>query len=171
MLTQWIENCVVQRIGLREGLVLDFEDYNELVITAPLRLTLPALGDFTAEELLIDPRSVPGIERAVLDFSGKLCTRASVDDDGTLQVEFADGHVIEVAPNSERVAWELYGKRPRVRSLARSFDTTSRPAPARSCRRSSPAASRRGTRSRSRSSAPRWPSQRPPPACGTGPTW
>lgn len=35
MYTQWIENLVVQRLSLHGGLVLDFDDYNEIVISCP----------------------------------------------------------------------------------------------------------------------------------------
>ena len=44
MFTQWIEDCVVQRVSLRDGLVLDLDGYSELVISRPLRLTLPPIG-------------------------------------------------------------------------------------------------------------------------------
>lgn len=41
MITQWIEACEVQRVSLDGGLVLNLEDHNELVITRPLRLSIP----------------------------------------------------------------------------------------------------------------------------------
>lgn len=111
MITQWIENCVVQRIGLRDGLVLNLDDYNELVITCPLRLTLPAVGQCPPEDVRIDPLDVPDYQRALLDFSGATCRHASVNDNGTLWLEFSSGHSIEVTPDPEHAAWELYGKR------------------------------------------------------------
>lgn len=40
MYTQWIENLAVQRLSVRDGLVLDFDDCNEIVISCPLLLTL-----------------------------------------------------------------------------------------------------------------------------------
>lgn len=43
MTEQWLEGCAVQRIMFRDGLVLNFDDYNELVISVPLQLTLPAI--------------------------------------------------------------------------------------------------------------------------------
>lgn len=111
MLTQWIENCSVQRIGLRDGLVIDLDDYNEVVITRPLRLTLPPTGAFPAEDVVIDPLHVPEYQRPLLDFSGARCTHAIVEDDGTLQLDFAGGHHIEVRPDQHHAAWELFGKR------------------------------------------------------------
>lgn len=63
MFTQWIEDCVVQRVSLRDGLVLDLDGYSELVISRPLRLTLPPVGDFPAEQVLIDPNRVAVHER------------------------------------------------------------------------------------------------------------
>ena len=111
MLTQWIEGCQVQRIGLREGLMLSLEDYNELVITRPLKLTLPPEGDFPAEDVLMDPNDVPNFQRPLLNFAGSTCTHASCDDDGTLHVQFSSGHGITVAADAHATAWELYGKR------------------------------------------------------------
>ena len=55
MYTQWIEDCVVQRVSVRDGLVLDLDDYNEVVISRPLLLTLPAADRFPAEAVLINP--------------------------------------------------------------------------------------------------------------------
>jgi Family of unknown function (DUF6188) len=42
LLEHWIQGCAVQRIMFRDGLVLNLEDYNELVISTPITLTLPA---------------------------------------------------------------------------------------------------------------------------------
>ncbi len=53
MITQWIEACEVQRVSLDGGLVLNLEDHNELVITRPLRLSIPALEAHPAEDLIV----------------------------------------------------------------------------------------------------------------------
>jgi len=111
MLTQWIETCTVQRVGLHEGLVLSLDDYNELVITRPLQLTLPAEGDYPAEDVMIDPNDVPDFQRPLLNFAGSTCTHASCDDDGTLRVAFSNGYRVAVAADERFTAWELYGKR------------------------------------------------------------
>lgn len=111
MMTQWIENCSVKRINLRDGLVIDLDDYNEVVITRSLRLTVPPVGRYPAEDVFIDPLSVPEYQRPLLDFAGATCTHAVVDDDGTLRLEFGGGHRIEVRPDEHHAAWELYGKR------------------------------------------------------------
>ncbi|CAA0128454.1 Uncharacterised protein [Mycolicibacterium vanbaalenii] len=111
MLTQWIETCSVRRVSLDGGLVLNLEDYNELVISRPLRLSLPALGNYPAEDVMIDPNDVPNRLRPLLNFSGSVCTRSFCDDDGTLHVEFANGYRITVDPDEDFTAWELYGKR------------------------------------------------------------
>lgn len=111
MLIQWIEDCAVTRIGLRGGLVLNFDDDSELVITRPLLLTLPALPAAAAETVHIDPLAVPELERALFDFAGAICTHAVVDDGGTLHLRFSGGNGIEVPPDEQQAAWELYGKR------------------------------------------------------------
>jgi len=111
MHTQWIEGCVVQRMSLHDGLVLDLDDYNEVVISRPLRLTLPATGDFPAEEVLIDPGQVNAHERPLLDLAGSVCTRACYGDDGALHLGFSRGHHIDVDADADATAWELYGKR------------------------------------------------------------
>jgi hypothetical protein len=107
---QWIEGCEVQRIMFRDGLVMNFDEYNELVISVPLLLTCPPVGPHPLEVLRIDPRKVRNEERPLFDISGTMCTYAAWDHDGDLHLEFADGHKIDV-PHSERdTAWELYGK-------------------------------------------------------------
>ncbi|GJF16745.1 hypothetical protein NGTWS1803_03410 [Mycolicibacterium cyprinidarum] len=111
MLTQWIETCQVWRVSLEGGLVLMLEDYNELVITRPLRLSLPSLGAHPAEDVMIDPNDVPNYQRPLLNFAGSICTHASCDDDGTLHVEFCNGYRITVIADERFTAWELYGKR------------------------------------------------------------
>ena len=111
MLTQWIEHCTLTRIGLRDGLVLNFDDDSELVITAPLWLRLPALPECAAEAVHIDPLAVPNYERPLLDFAGATCTRAVIDDDGTLHLEFSGGNGVDVPADECQTSWELYGKR------------------------------------------------------------
>ena len=107
---QWIEGCEVQRIMFRDGLVMNFDEYNELVIAVPMHLTLPPAGDFPMEVVRIDPQEIRDEERPLFDIAGATCTYASWDHDGDLHLEFSDGHKIDV-PHSERVtAWELYGK-------------------------------------------------------------
>ncbi|MEU0499406.1 DUF6188 family protein [Mycobacterium sp. NPDC006124] len=110
MLTQWIEDCQVQRVSLNEGLALSLEDYNELVITRPLRLSLPPVGVHPAEEVMIDPRDVPAHQRPLLNFAGSICTHAGYDDDGTLHVAFSNGYGLTVTADQDSTAWELYGK-------------------------------------------------------------
>jgi hypothetical protein len=108
---QWIEGCAVQRVALNDGLVLDFDDYNELVISRPLRLVLPRIDKYPAEDVLIDPADVPDVQRPLLDFAGTVCSHAECDSDGTLHLKFASGHEIEVRADKDATAWELYGKR------------------------------------------------------------
>ena len=63
MHTPWIERCTVQRVSLRDGLVLDLDDYNELVIATPIRLTLPPIGGNTANARMKDfwsPKNADG---------------------------------------------------------------------------------------------------------------
>lgn len=103
MHTQWIEQRTVQRVSLREGLVLSLDDYNELVIARPMRLTLPAIGSHPSEEVLIDPARVSAQERPLLDLAGAVCTRAWCDDEGgALHLGFSRGHCIDVDPDSTR---------------------------------------------------------------------
>ncbi|MGV0713761.1 DUF6188 family protein [Mycolicibacterium holsaticum] len=110
MLKQWIETCAVQRMGLRDGLVLNLDDYNEVVISRPFRLRLPPAGAFPAEDVLIDPHCVAPEERALLDLAGSTCTQAWCGDDGALHLEFSRGHGIHVHSDEHAAAWELYGK-------------------------------------------------------------
>lgn len=77
MHTPWIERCTVQRVSLRDGLVLDLDDYNELVIATPIRLTLPPIGSsYPEEQVLIDPGNVSVQQRPLLDLAGAVCTGA-----------------------------------------------------------------------------------------------
>jgi hypothetical protein len=108
---QWIEGCAVQRVSLEDGLVLDFDDYNELVISRGLRLVLPTVDKYPTEDVLINPNDVPDVQRPLLDFAGAVCTHAEYDSDGTLHLKFASGHEIEVRADKDATAWELYGKK------------------------------------------------------------
>jgi hypothetical protein len=111
MIEHWIQGCALQRIMFRDGLVLNFEDYNELVISVPLRLTLPATGNAPVEVVTINPHDTTVEERPLFDFSGAICTGVVWYDTGDLHLEFSDGHQINVSPDPRRTAWELYGKR------------------------------------------------------------
>lgn len=110
MHTQWIEQCTVQRVSLRGGLVLDLDDYNELVIARPLRLTLPAAGHYPEEQVDIDPGDISPQKRPLLNLAGAVCTSAWCDDDGALHLGFSRGHRIDVDPDDRDTSWELYGK-------------------------------------------------------------
>ncbi|CQD04477.1 hypothetical protein ACT17_31860 [Mycolicibacterium conceptionense] len=111
MLTQWIECCTVQRVSLHDGLVLNLDDYNELVISGRLRLTLPPVGSYPSEGVMIDPTNVAQHERPLFDLAGSVCTEAWCADNGTLHLRFSRGHRIEVDADPHAPAWELYGKR------------------------------------------------------------
>lgn len=89
MYTQWIEDCVVQRVSVRDGLVLDLDDYNEVVISRPLLLTLPAADRFPAEAVLINPLQISVYERPLLNLAGAVCTQAWSGDDGGLHLGFS----------------------------------------------------------------------------------
>jgi hypothetical protein len=110
MYTQWIEQCTVQRVSLHEGLVVDLDDHNQLVISRPMRLTLPPAAGWPEEEVLIDPINLSAEERPLLDLAGAICTRAWCDDDGALHLCFSRGHRIDVDPDAAATSWELYGK-------------------------------------------------------------
>lgn len=110
MTEQWLEGCAVQRIMFRDGLVLNFDDYNELVISVPLQLTLPAIETSPAEVVAIDPNDPADHERPLFDFAGATCTAFVLYDTGDLHLEFSDGHQIDVHPDDRVTAWELYGK-------------------------------------------------------------
>jgi Family of unknown function (DUF6188) len=109
MTEPWIRGCVVQRIMFRDGLVLSLDD-NELVISVPFVLTLPATEKDAEEAVRIDPKAIRDVERALFDFAGSTCTHASWDEDGSLHVRFSDGHEIHAHSDDNRTAWELYGK-------------------------------------------------------------
>ncbi|CAN5786168.1 DUF6188 family protein [soil metagenome] len=110
MTEQWIRGCHLQRIGFRDGLVLNLDDYNELVIAGPMRLTLPPAGSYPAEVVPLDPTAITSQQRPLFDFCGAECTQAEWDDDGDLHLEFARGHQIDVPHDEHTTAWELYGK-------------------------------------------------------------
>ena len=110
LIEHWIQGCAVQRIMFRDGLVLNLEDYNELVISTPITLTLPATANSPVEVVSVDPNDPAVHERPLFDFSGATCTDVAWDDAGDLHLEFSDGHQIDVAPDDDVTAWELYGK-------------------------------------------------------------
>lgn len=110
LIEHWIQGCAVQRIMFRDGLVLNFDDDNELVISAPIRLTLPATASAPVEVVSIDPNDPALQERPLFDFSGATCTEVAWGDNGDLHLEFSDGHQIDVSPDEKVTAWELYGK-------------------------------------------------------------
>jgi hypothetical protein len=110
VIEHWLEGCALQRIMFRDGLVLNFEDYNELVISVPIRLTLPAIETSPAEVVAIDPNDPADQERPLFDFAGATCTGVVWYDTGHLHLEFSDGHQIDVLPDDQVSAWELYGK-------------------------------------------------------------
>ncbi|MBO0863952.1 MAG: hypothetical protein J2P16_02640 [Mycobacterium sp.] len=110
MIEHWIQGCAVQRIMFRDGLVLNLEDYNELVISAPMRLTLPATATAPSEVVRIDPVDPAVQVRPLFDFSGATCSDVIWDDSGELHLEFSTGHRIDVPPDDHVTAWELYGK-------------------------------------------------------------
>jgi Family of unknown function (DUF6188) len=110
LIEHWIRGCAVQRITFRDGLVLNLEDYNELVISTPITLTLPATANSPVEVVSVDPNDPADHERPLFDFSGATCTDIVWDDAGDLHVEFSGGHRIDVPPDDHVTAWELYGK-------------------------------------------------------------
>ncbi len=52
---------------VHDGLVLNFDDYNELVISVPLQPTLPAIKTSPAEVVAIDPNDPADHERPLFD--------------------------------------------------------------------------------------------------------
>lgn len=107
---QWLQDCVVERISFRDGLILDFDDHNELIISVPMRLILPATDALPAEAVTIDPDDASAWERPLFDFAGSLCTNVVWDDHGDLHVKFSSGHQIDVSPHERVTAWELFGE-------------------------------------------------------------
>ncbi len=110
LIEDWIQGCAVQRIMFRDGLVLNLEDYNEVVISTPITLTLPATANAPVETVSIDPNEPADHEKPLFDFSGSTCTDAVSGDSGEVHLEFSDGHQIDVPPDDNGTAWELYGK-------------------------------------------------------------
>lgn len=110
MTEQWIQGHTLQRIMFRDGLVLNLDDYNELVISAPMDLTLPALAGQPAEVVTIDPTAIRTEQRPLFDFAGSTCTHADWDPDGSLHLRFSGGQHIDVASDDALTSWELYGK-------------------------------------------------------------
>ena len=110
LIGDWIQGCAVQRIMFRDGLVLNLDDYNELVISTPITLTLPATANAPVEVVSIDPNNPADQEKPLFGFSGATCTGITWGDAGDLHLEFSDGHRIDVPPDDNVTAWELYGK-------------------------------------------------------------
>ncbi|BBX37290.1 hypothetical protein MMAGJ_65720 [Mycolicibacterium mageritense] len=107
----WIQGCLVQRIMFRDGLVLNLSDYNELVISVPIDLTLPATEHDASEVVTVDPTAITDVQRPLFDFAGQQCSVAEWDDDdGSLHLQFSDGHRIDARAAAHHTAWELYGK-------------------------------------------------------------
>ena len=80
LIEHWIQGCAAQRVMFRDGLVLNLEDYNELVISAPIRLTLPATATSPVEVVSVDPNDPAALLRPLFDFSGATCTDVTWDD-------------------------------------------------------------------------------------------
>ncbi|MGW0161017.1 DUF6188 family protein [Mycobacterium sp. NPDC003323] len=110
MTEQWIQGRTLQRIMFRDGLVLNLDDYNELVISAPMDLTLPALAGEPSEVVTIDPTAIRAEYRPLFDFAGATCTHADWDADGSLHLQFSGGQHIDVPSDATHTSWELYGK-------------------------------------------------------------
>ncbi|MDF2584311.1 MAG: hypothetical protein K0R33_2954 [Mycobacterium sp.] len=112
MTEQWIQGRTLQRIMFRDGLVLNLDEYNELVISAPMELTLPDIGGASeaSEVVTIDPTAVRTEQKPLFDFAGTTCTHADWDDDGSLHLQFSGGQHIDVPSDDAHTSWELYGK-------------------------------------------------------------
>ena len=113
MTEQWIQGCTLQRIMFRDGLVLNLDEYNELVISVPMELTLPGIAGAASgasEVVTIDPAAVRNEQKPLFDFAGSTCTHAEWDDDGSLHLQFSGGQHIDVPSDDVHTSWELYGK-------------------------------------------------------------
>lgn len=113
MTEQWIQGRTVARIMFRDGLVLNLDEYNELVISVPMELTLPDLGGgaaTAAEVVTVDPTAVRNEQKPLFDFAGSTCTHAEWDEDGSLHLRFSGGQRIDVPSDDAHTSWELYGK-------------------------------------------------------------
>jgi hypothetical protein len=104
----WLQDSVVVQIGFRGGFGLDFSGDNQLLISAPLRLTVPATDTLPAEVFTIDPYETSRWERPLFDFAGSTCTDVVWDDHGDLHLTFSSGHEIDVSPDEHVPAWELF---------------------------------------------------------------
>ena len=92
LIEHWNQGCAVQRLMFRDGLVLNLEDYNELVISTPITLTLPAIANSPVEVVSIDPNDPAVHERPLFDSPGRRARMSPGDDAGDLHMEFSDGH-------------------------------------------------------------------------------
>jgi hypothetical protein len=110
MTEQLNQGRLVQRIVFLRGVVLELDDYNELLISAPMRLTLPPVGPYPAEVVPIDPMAVTNAQAPLFDFAGATCTQVDWGEDGTLHLELSDGHLIDVPGDDHITAWELYDR-------------------------------------------------------------
>jgi Family of unknown function (DUF6188) len=104
----WLEDCRVVQIGFRGGFGLNLSGDNQLLVSAPLRLTVPATETLPAEIFTIDPYETSRWERPLFDFAGSTCTDVAWDDHGDLHLKFSSGHEIEVSPAEDVPAWELF---------------------------------------------------------------
>src|SRR5688500_16393355 len=104
MYTQWIENLVVQPLSVRDGLVLDFDDCNEIATSCAPWWSLTAVGTYAVEPVRIDPLCIATHERPLLDLAGAGCTQAWYSDDGGLHLGFSRGHRIDVDHRAEQTA-------------------------------------------------------------------
>ncbi|WP_018179558.1 DUF6188 family protein [Jongsikchunia kroppenstedtii] len=109
-MNMWMTGLRVTRIGFDDAVLIEGQGHCELVITAPMQMSLPAVGGMPSEVVEIDPTRVIDPQRPLFTFAGKLCTSADYDEDGTLTVEFDSGHRIVVPPLPDAQSWEIYGK-------------------------------------------------------------
>lgn len=106
----WMNGLRVTRIGFDSAVLIEGQGHCELVITAPMRLSLPAIADMPAEVVEIDATNVLDPQRPLFTFAGSRCTSAEYDADGLLTVDFSTGHRIEVPSLQDDQSWEVYGK-------------------------------------------------------------
>jgi hypothetical protein len=98
---------------------LNLDDYNELVVSGRLRLTLPPAGAYPMEDVVIDPTKVAQHERPLRDLAGSVCTEAWCADNRTLHLRFSRWHRIEVDEDPHAASWGSTanaGKRPACRA-------------------------------------------------------
>jgi hypothetical protein len=108
--TPWIQGLEVLRINFRDGLVVNFDESNELVVFVSLVMTLPPVRNHPVELVTVNPLRVREQERALFDMAGAICSRAFWDEDGDLHLEFSTGHQIDVRHSQTATAWELHGR-------------------------------------------------------------